>query len=37
MNYLQSQLIEREKIERNMIFLGLVIVETNKCNKCGFL
>jgi hypothetical protein len=20
-----------------MIFLGLVIVETNKCNKCGFL
>ena len=37
MNYLQSQLIEREKIERNMIFLGLVIVETNKCNKSGFL
>ncbi len=30
MNYLQSQLIERSKCERNMTFLGLVIVERNK-------
>ena len=37
MNYLQSQLIERSKCERNMTFLGLVIVERNKWNSRGLL
>ena len=37
MNYLQSQLIERAKCERNMIFLGLVVIERNKRNSSEFL
>ena len=30
MNYFQSQLIERNKCEQNLIFLGLVIINNNK-------
>ena len=37
MNYLQSQIIERNKCERNMIFLGFVIIERLKNNNIDFL
>ena len=37
MNYLQSQMIERNKCERNLIFLGFVIIERLKNNKIDFL
>jgi len=37
MNYLQSQMIERNKCERNMIFLGFVIIERLKNKIIDFL
>ena len=37
MNYLQSQMIERNKCERNMIFLGFVIIERLKNKNIDFL